>query len=175
MSTDTPKRFSPATFALALFCFLLPFVTISCPGGQVTLSGFDLVEGTEIEGKKVDGEPLAGLAFLAALIGLGASFLKSREGFIGAGLAGGVGAALLLVVQSKIKNDALEETGGLATLNWEIGYWLALLALVGGSVLSFYLQSRAAGSGTERSGSAPAQAAPSPSEGLPKSRESGSA
>lgn len=133
-----PRKFSAATFGFALLCFLLPFVTVSCTGGQMSLSGLQLMAGTEIEGQRVSGEPLAGLAFLATLVGLGASFLKSKEGMIGGAISGGAGALALLILQSKLTQDVLREGGGLAVVHYEAGYWLTVLTLGCGLVLNLY-------------------------------------
>lgn len=142
MRDSGTKKVSPALFGFALFCFVLPFVTVSCPGGQATLSGYHLVVGTEIEGEKVNGELLAIVAFLATLVGLAMSFSKKEEGRIGAGVSGGAAAALLLILQPKLSSDVVEQSGGLATASFELGYWLAVLAAAGGAAYSFYLQSR---------------------------------
>ena len=70
------RHISSASFLFALFCFLLPFVTLSCPGASITFSGAQLVTGTTVEvpqmfgeaqQQKFDSEPLAVLAFLCAL------------------------------------------------------------------------------------------------------------
>jgi len=160
MSNDNPKKFSPVFFAFALFCFLLPFLTVSCPGGRATLSGYELVTGTQINGQKVTSEPLAVLAFVAVLLGLGMSFSRRKEAMIGTGIAGAVAAVILLILQSKVSRDVANESGGTATVSYEIGYWLAVLALAGGAAFSFYIQSRLrraedAGAGVERAARKP--------------------
>lgn len=144
MPDDSPKKFSPVFFAFALFCFLLPFVTISCPGGQASFSGYQLVVGTEVQGEEVSGNVLAGVAFVLALAGFAISFAKEQEGLIGAAVVGAAAAILLLFLQSNLTKDVAEETGGLATVSFEIGYWLAVIALAGGAAFSVYLQSRVA-------------------------------
>jgi hypothetical protein len=49
------RKFSPAAFGLALLCFLLPFVHISCAGEKVIgFTGVQLVLGTEVSSADVD-------------------------------------------------------------------------------------------------------------------------
>lgn len=43
------RHVSPAAFGFVVLCFLLPFVTLSCPGGSFTFSGVQLATGTTIE------------------------------------------------------------------------------------------------------------------------------
>ncbi|HKH46919.1 MAG TPA: hypothetical protein VKM72_19860 [Thermoanaerobaculia bacterium] len=132
-------RISPAIFGFALFCFLLPFVTLSCPGGQFTFSGTQLALGTTVEApdmfgqkgeeKKIPPEPLALLALLCLGVGVGAGILLSA----GPGrwvnvLLGVLAAVFLLLLRGKISSDALKEGQGMFQVSFGVGYWLALLA-----------------------------------------------
>lgn len=120
-------KLRPATFGLAIFCFILPFVTMSCPGGQYTFSGLQLVTGTTVGDQKLPAEPLAGLALLCATVGLLLAFLKQREiDLLALGASVG-GAVLLVVLRAKLLNDALKQ-GGVVQLTFDFGYWLAALA-----------------------------------------------
>ena|GEM_PF-3727542 len=51
MTPDTCRKTSSGFFGFALFCFLLPFVTLSCPGMEATLTGAQLATGTTLEGQ----------------------------------------------------------------------------------------------------------------------------
>lgn len=176
MPGGNPEKFSPMFFAFALFCFLLPFATVSCPGGQATLSGYHLVVGTEIQGEKVSGDILAVVAFLLTLLGLALSFAKEKEGFTGAGVAGGAAALALLVLQSKMSKDVADGSGGLATVSYEVGYWLAVMALAGGAAFSFYLLSRTPSrEGSQSSAVAETQDGVPAVEGVPGRNDPGSA
>lgn len=119
----------------ALFCFVLPFITLSCPGGSLSFTGVQLATGTTIKEPQVFGEtrerempaePLAtgalGLTVLAAL----ASFVSGRGARIATGSIGLVNFILLLLLKSKIERDALSEGGGMFQLSWGPGFWLAL-------------------------------------------------
>lgn len=147
------KKLSPAIFGIALICFLLPWVNVSCEGKKVTtLSGINLITGTTIEeprkfraprgftyphadelrqyfeqGNKTNREVLAILAFLVAIGGLGMSFLKGRSGILGPAIAGAVGTILLLILSAKLNNDILREGEGLLRLDYRIGFYLTLL------------------------------------------------
>lgn len=133
------RRISPAIFGFALFCFFLPFITLSCPGGQFTFSGTQLALGTTVkapdmfgqsgEEKKIPPEPLALLALLCLAAGVGAGLLlsagPSRWGSL---LLGVLAAVFLLLLRGKVGSDALKEGQGMFQVSFGIGYWLALLA-----------------------------------------------
>ncbi len=134
------KKWSPVTFAFAAFCFLLPFVTVSCPGKQVSYSGVQVMLGTTIEEptlfgepkkKRIAGDPLARFAFLSALGGLVLACLRvEKESAIGTLLAGGASAALLLALKTKIEGEVLRDGGGMFQVSFGLGFWLALLSCI---------------------------------------------
>jgi len=132
-------RVSPSIFAFALFCFLLPFVTLSCPGGQFTFSGTQLALGTTLKAsdmfgqrgqeEKIPPQPLVLLALLCVAAGVGAGFLLSagpnRRVSL---LLGALASVFLLLLRGKLSNDVLKESKGMFEVTFGIGYWLALLA-----------------------------------------------
>ena len=144
------KRFSPAIFGVVLICFFLPFISVSC-GAQkvVTLSGVQLVTGTTIEqpdlfgegqqAETMDGEPLAILAFLSAVAGLGLSFLKGRKVAIAPAVSGAAGSVLLLLLKSRIDNEVLSQGGGMIQVEYEIGFWLTILVFLSAAGLNGFL------------------------------------
>ena len=132
-------KFRPATFGFALFCFVLPFVTMSCPGGRFTFSGLQMVTGTTVQEHKMGAEPLAAVGLLCALAGLVLCLLKRDNLDIAVGVAGASGGVALLLLKAKIEKDALENGSGMVQISFGPGFWLALLALVAGGALS-YLQ-----------------------------------
>lgn len=134
-------RVRAGAFSVVLIAFFLPFVTVSCPGMQVTFSGVQLAMGTTFQDprnpndvQRLDGEPLAQGAALSALVGLLLAFLPARTGRIASAVAGGLGAALLLLFKNKLDHDVVAQGMGVLVLNYEPGYWLAFLVL-GGIVL----------------------------------------
>jgi hypothetical protein len=87
---------SPSLFALAALAFLLPFATVSCDGAKTSFSGIQLVTHTVPAGGMVDEagdcsadlstciehetSTAAGLALLAALVGVGLGYLGVVRG-----------------------------------------------------------------------------------------------
>jgi hypothetical protein len=141
------SKVSPVIFILATLCFLLPFVTVSCNGQKVaSLTGVELATGTTVEQpqvfgpaqkKRVGAEPLATLAALCALAGIGLSFLGSRLA-IAPAVSGTAGALFLLLLQSKLNSDMSKEVQGAFRLDWEVGFVLVLLFFIAGAAWNFY-------------------------------------
>jgi hypothetical protein len=141
------KHIPPFGFLLTLFCFLLPFVTLSCPAGRFTLSGLQVAKGTTInepqmfggvKQREVKGEPLALAALLCALIGAGVGFMVSRKArFVAVGL-GGLGAILLLFFRGKVEGDILREGGGMFQVSYGAGFWLAFLGFIVAAGLNLF-------------------------------------
>lgn len=150
------KLISPGGFLLVLICFALPFLTVSCeyPGGAITLdyTGGDLLVGGGPDttgvppiGSRSDDldaqtQPLAILAFLACLVGLGIGLLTGQgPGRAAAGLSSATAAGLLLILnQVKIVGeveDRIEVPGGFPRgagaqmVETRYGFWLALTLL----------------------------------------------
>jgi hypothetical protein len=108
----TPASLIP--YGAALLCFFLPFVSLSCQGQRIhTLTGIQLVTGTEIERTGPFGEKTAQrvrpefpaiVGLIAGIWGLGlARRLRSRLKTI-PGIVGLVG---LLWLKAKIEADWL--------------------------------------------------------------------
>lgn len=143
-----PKRLSPAIFGIALICFLLPWVNVSCQGQKVaSFTGIQLVTGTTVEEpqmfgpkkeKKVNGEPLAILTFLAVITGLVLGFLKNKKGATISAVVGGIGTIILLLLKSKLDNDVLRETGGMLQLDYGIGFYFTLILFLSAIVVNVY-------------------------------------
>lgn len=142
------KKLPPSAFILALICFFLPFVTFSC-GGQkfATFSGIQLATGTTLQrpqafgpstSQKVDPEPLAVLALLVTLVGLGASFVKGKKGAVASTALAGFGVILILALKSKLDNEALSQAGGTIQVNYEAGFYLVRLFLLAAAGASAY-------------------------------------
>lgn len=143
------RKLPPPTFLLALLCFFLPFVTFSCSGQKVaTFSGIQLATGTTLqrpqafgpsESQRIDPEPLAVLALLAALAGLGASFVKGKKGAVGSTVLAGWGVILLLALKSRLDNEALSQAGGAIQVNYEAGFYLVMAFLLAAAGASAYV------------------------------------
>jgi len=139
------KKFSVATLGFALLCFILPFVTVSCNQQKVaSFTGFQLVFGTTVQQpqmfgppkvQRVDGEPLAILAFICCLVALCLSFTKNRAGEIAAAVLSVISLIALLLLKSKLEDEVRQQAGGLLQVNYELGFWLLILSNVAAAVL----------------------------------------
>ena len=136
-----PKA-SPFTFLGILIVFILPFLEFSCQGQKIaSLNGYQVAFGTELDMKspidgsvekhKVGATPLVAFALILTLVAAGIAFKNGKRAAIPAGLA----ALLLLLSQSAIEKDTLENGRGMITASFEIGFYLSLIVIVGGAVL----------------------------------------
>jgi hypothetical protein len=148
----TLKRFSPIVFTIALICFLLPWINLSCQGQKyATFSGLQLVTGTKIEqhgiwgerkSQKVDSEPLAVAVLLLTILGVALSFLKSPKSSLIPSIVGVVAFILLLLLKSKIDTDATNQGKGMIQVEYAIGFWLVLILFIAAIALNGYLYFR---------------------------------
>ncbi len=140
----SPRRLPTIGFALALFAFLLPFLSISCAGAHVTMTGLQLATGSvpsELQSMGItrqewnsqnkggfSGDSYTVLALLATIGGLVIT-LASGPWVRKATLTLATAAALLLsATRMSILTDSLKEGQGLVTVQFELGFWLAFLA-----------------------------------------------
>ncbi len=150
------RKLSPVSYVLALLCFLLPFVQVSCGGQKLfSFTGVQLMTGTTIKlptellglkdnpnfkapnEAKLDANPAAIIAFLAGLAGLAFAFVKmSRAGVI-SGVAGGVAAAALFFLRVSLSSK-LQESGGPNpfSVEYQNAYYVSLLAFIFGGALA---------------------------------------
>lgn len=128
----------------------MPFVNLSCSGQTImSLTGFQLITGADIKDQnmfgdingtqtkqeKVESQPLALFALLAAIAGLGLSFIRKKSLAIVNVVVSALGAVFLLLLKFNLDGDA--ELGGqnVITLDYQAGYWLAFLLFLAGAVL----------------------------------------
>lgn len=149
---ETLKTLSPALFGLIIFCFFLPFVNLSCSGQTImSLTGFQLITGADVDpgnglfdgmpeqdvqkDEKVNSQPMAILAFLTALAGLGLSFIKKKVTAITNAVLSALG--FLFMILLKINMDGVVDLGGqyIITFDYQFGYWFTLLLFIAGAVL----------------------------------------
>ncbi|NCC30589.1 MAG: zinc ribbon domain-containing protein [Chloroflexia bacterium] len=120
------QRFSPAMFGAILLCFILPFATVSCqymPNSSVTVTGVDLLVGKVVRGENLGYSSDARWAFLAAIIGLGASFIRSP---IGSGLAAfmSFGGVIAMVAIQNGFEAARRPYGDTIIVSYHPGYYI---------------------------------------------------
>lgn len=128
-------KFRWSTFAFAIFCFLLPFVTLSCPGEKYTFNGIEASFGGTVEGKELSGQPLFALALVALIVALATSFSEDRGVKLVSGGAGALAALFLLIGKGAVQERAVEEGGGMVRVSFDAGFWLALIASAAGAVI----------------------------------------
>lgn len=146
--TKQTKKLSPALFGLTLMCFCMPFVTVSCQEQKIMeLSGVQLATGTTIKQpsfsgppkeQKIAGDPLATLAILAGVVGLGTSFIKAKKAAVAPAGSGAAGSILLLMLKSTLDNEIVKQGQGLLLVNYGFGFWLAFLLFVASTVVNVY-------------------------------------
>jgi len=161
-----PKLPSIATFALAIACFFLPFVTVSCavpnelsssPSVNVntsaTITGIQLATGQMPPSARLPeinrpnqptdtGKPeiFAIIPLIPGVVGLGTNFLNPVNLLIPA-IAGGSGAVSLLLLKNRIDSELtplVAISDGLLQVKYEYGFWLALLLFISASALNLY-------------------------------------
>nr|WP_320133102.1 hypothetical protein [uncultured Holophaga sp.] len=148
MKAKSNRRSRHGLLILFLLAFLMPFLTLSCSGTRLmTMSGVQVAAGTnltlpnpmtgEVQKEKVPGEPLAALACLLGILSLGLSFLRGRAGKAATAVGSLLSLLALLLVKARLEQSALKQGPELLSLQWEFGYWLALLAALAVCVLSF--------------------------------------
>jgi hypothetical protein len=161
------SKVSPAIFILSILCFFFPFVTVSCGGHKIaSATGVQLATGTTLElpqtfgpsrEQKVGQEPLSALAAICAVIGLGVSFAGASAAIVPA-TSGVIGALSLLIMKSRLDNVLAKRGQGVLQVNYETGFYLALLLMIAGAIWNGYLFSqRAKTTATTGSGGPPSE------------------
>lgn len=155
---------------LALLCFFLPWVTVSCAGQELaSMSGYELAAGSVTVTNPVSGAretpPGAGerdlpviVAACLILVGLGATFALARGlgALVGAACAAGaavlIGFTVLVRLPGKLREGTGGDVGGPGLDQQQIaemirienapGFWLTLAALIAAIVLNLLVRSR---------------------------------
>lgn len=161
---DTSKL-SPAAYALALVCFLLPFVELSCQGQRLaSFTGVQVATGTSVKEPQMFGKPkerkippdlmvlgALGLSVLGLVLALkgGPSAAKPT------GLVGIIATVLLLFFKSRTDNSVLSEGGGMIQVQYGLGFWGATALSAVAGVLGFASRPATAQPRPEPTASAP--------------------
>lgn len=141
---DKVPRVSLAAFLLAVFCFVLPFVTLSCPGQRIHLTGYQVAAGTTLESpngmggtetRRIQPDLLAAGAALCLVGGLLLSIRKGRDGILASLALAALAALQLLVFRSHTASEVLREGGGMIRVEFGLGYWGALFLSVAAGAL----------------------------------------
>jgi hypothetical protein len=153
------KKFSPAVYVVIVILFFMPFVNLSC-GGQtiMSISGFQLITGTEVKAdgmfggemnstdelntdqkKEIESQPLALLAFVAAIIGLILSFFQMRITALSNIVVSVAGVIFLLLLKVSLDGDADLNVSGqnVITLDYQFAYWFSIILFIVGAVVQW--------------------------------------
>ena len=170
------RKLPPAAYLLALICFLLPFVEVSCNGQKVvSLTGLQLLAGPQVgNGSEIFGQPKQQakpetsvvVAFVAGIAGLVLSVLKQRRTDIFAGVCGILAGGALLELQQSILSGAPPQAMGLIQVQYEPAYFLSVLLFFAGAAVAFYVSFTQP---SEAAARVPALAAPYPAPSPPAS------
>jgi hypothetical protein len=133
-SMNKAKKSGMVILGFSLLCYALPFVSVSCNKQKIYITGVELVTGTQIQGTRVDPQPFAILALLASCLAFAFSFDKRGTGAKVVAILAGVAVALLLALRSQMDSQVVRG-GGFLPLEWEPGFWLALICNVAGLVI----------------------------------------
>ena len=168
------RKLPPAAYLLALICFLLPFVEVSCNGQKVvSLTGLQLLAGSQVGGgagifaqpqQQVKPETLIVVAFVAGIAGLVLSLLKQRRTDMVGAVCGIVGGGSLLALQQSILSGAPPQALGLIQVQYQPAYFLSVLLFFAGAAILFYVAFAKQGASTA---SLPAPATPYPAASPP--------
>ncbi len=159
---DQIKKFSPAVFAIIIFCFFLPFVNLTCSGQTVmSLTGIQLITGAEYKpqgmlgqqgmfedqsgqsgqlasNQNVDSQPMALFALVIAVLGLALSFVRKKLMAIVCLVLSVLGAVCLLLLKASLDSDASMQGQGVVQIEYQFGYWFTFLLFIIGAVLQWF-------------------------------------
>ncbi len=155
------KRLPAIGHILCVLCFLLPFVQVSCNNVKLaSLSGIDLATGrysvkppSDVGfGRMSDQMPMgkaqAGqsgsiewsilIALLCVVVAGVFAFLGSRTTALVSMAAGAVGTVALLYFRSRSPDTS--QSAGLITIEYQMGYYLALFLLILATAAVFFFE-----------------------------------
>ena len=150
------KKFSPGFYGVIILCFFMPFVNLTCSGQKIkSLSGFQLITGTEVkanemfgelsenneprEKNEVDPQPLALFALISAVAGLGLSFIRKKIITLITAAISVLGFILLILLKVILDGDAKLSAQNVLTLDYQFGYWLAVLLFIGSAIIQWFI------------------------------------
>ena len=131
---------------VAVLCFFLPWILVSCGGQGVTLSGWELAAGTTVgvgfSAQQVPGEPILFLVLLAGLGVLALAYFALQRGYLtkldGLGPIG-LGALPLLVLFIQFSGTREQAAQQGFVVEYQYGLWgvvLGYIATIVGGVMN---------------------------------------
>jgi hypothetical protein len=141
-----------APFVLAVLCFLMPFVEISCKDekGKVVMqqsfTGLKLAFGgttkqtnpmtNQVEDQEVKQQSQLLIALLCAAAGAASAFMAGKNGKLFPAIAGIAGLIFLLLGKGEMSGNLPPDAKDTLGINMQIGFWLACVCCVVGAVIS---------------------------------------
>jgi hypothetical protein len=137
------KLFSSGFFGLALLCFCLPWVTMSCSQQKImTVTGIQMVSGMEVDdpasglfggpAKKKQVEP--NVMAIVALVAAVAALVIGLIGGSASVLPALIGIATAVALKVNIDQDVLKQGQGLLQANFESGFIGYIFLMAGGGL-----------------------------------------
>ncbi|NTW02467.1 MAG: zinc ribbon domain-containing protein [Oscillochloris sp.] len=141
---------SRSMLAAVVFCFFLPFITVSCgSSAKSTLSGINMVTGAPIRVDTPYGSEMSGdwfparsemiAAFVAGVASLVATFLKISPRMKSTAIAIGSGLAALFFFLLKSAFDNEIRAQSQLILTYEMGFWLSWMLLIATAGLNAWI------------------------------------
>jgi len=138
----TYKLLSPSVFFLIIFCFILPFVSVSCGGSKITtVSGYGLAFGTKVdsgfgasERSSPDFNTL--LIWSCAAAGFVFCFVSIKSQKLLKLALSIVGTILLIILMLRMTGDISKE-GITFTVNFEFGIYAVFLLFIAAIIINY--------------------------------------
>jgi len=122
------------SFLCSIFILLFfPFVTFSCGNQEVGLTGSQMLTGATVMDEEVPPQDEIIILAFSTVVGLAISFLKNKWGRIAPIILALIGIASLFFMMNRY-NDAIRESIVRVEVTFEVGFWLSMMALVGGVI-----------------------------------------
>jgi len=140
-------KISRATFIIAIICFFLPWVKVSCGSHYVDLSGMDFVTGKTLSnGEHIHPVLEVVFAFLLALVGVAITFARGKFAntkliSIGTAVTSAIGFLLLYRFKEQLYNAFLmeqEHTFPDIDQHFRYGLYLTMLSFIAAFLISVY-------------------------------------
>jgi len=136
----TPKgyKYSSSGAAVAIVCFFLPWILVSCGGQQIKFSGWELSAGTDISNglyyQHMSGDPIFFFILFAALGALVLAYLSIQRGILKKQIDDyvllGLGISPLIILLIKISSISQASQQG-ASIEYQFGFWGTIIGFAG--------------------------------------------
>jgi hypothetical protein len=142
-------KISRATFIIAIICFFLPWIQLSCGSHHVDFSGMDAITGKTLsDGRHISSSPAVVLAFLLALAGIAITFARGKFAntkivSIGTAVVGAIGFLLLYMFKAGTYHNFIreKEQGNIfpdVELHFRYGLYFTMLSFIAAFLIGVY-------------------------------------